>query len=37
MEQAIAAPASYAFHSPWGSFFLKDSKVLSQDGLSHLR
>jgi hypothetical protein len=32
MEQAIAAPASYAFHSPWGSFFLKDSKVLSQEG-----
>lgn len=32
MEQAIAAPASYAFYSPWGSFFLKDSKVLSQEG-----
>jgi hopanoid biosynthesis associated RND transporter like protein HpnN len=32
MEQAIAAPASYTFYSPWGSFFLKDSKVLSQEG-----
>ena len=31
-QQALAAPASYAFHSPWASFFLKDSKLLSQEG-----
>ena len=32
MEQALTAPASYLFHSPWASFFLKDSDVLSQEG-----
>jgi len=32
MEQALAAPGSYLFHSPWASFFLKDSDVLSQEG-----
>lgn len=32
LEQALAAPASYLFHSPWSSFFLKDSKLLSQEG-----
>ena len=32
MEQALAAPESYLFHSPWASFFLKDSTLLSQDG-----
>jgi hopanoid biosynthesis associated RND transporter like protein HpnN len=32
MEQALTTPESYLFHSPWGSFFLKDSKLLSQDG-----
>jgi len=32
MEQALAAPAAYLFHSPWASFFLKDSAVLSQEG-----
>ena len=32
MEQALAAPASYLFHSPWASFFLKDSELLSQEG-----
>jgi hopanoid biosynthesis associated RND transporter like protein HpnN len=32
MQQALVAPASYLFHSPWASFFLKDSKVLSQEG-----
>src|SRR5262249_25185194 len=32
MERALAAPASYVFHSPWASFFLKDSDILSQEG-----
>lgn len=32
MAQALTAPASYLFQSPWSSFFLKDSDVLSQDG-----
>jgi len=32
MEQVLTAPASYLFHSPWASFFLKDSDVLSQQG-----
>ena len=32
MEQALTAPAAYLFHSPWASFFLKDSDVLSQEG-----
>lgn len=32
IEQALAAPASYLFHSPWASFFLKESDILSQDG-----
>src|SRR5262249_19162389 len=32
MQQALTAPASYLFHSPWASFFLKDSDVLSQEG-----
>src|SRR5262249_35936521 len=32
LEQALTAPASYLFHSPWASFFLKDSDVLSQEG-----
>ena len=32
MEQALAAPGSYLFHSPWASFFLNDSDVLSQEG-----
>lgn len=31
MDQAIAAPSSFVFRSPWGHFFLKDSKLLSQD------
>ena len=32
IERALAAPASYLFHSPWASFFLKDSELLSQQG-----
>jgi hypothetical protein len=32
MEQAIAAPATYSFHSPWSRFFLKDSQLLSHEG-----
>jgi len=32
MAQALAAPATYVFHSPWASFFLKDSQILSQEG-----
>lgn len=32
MERALAAPATYVFHSPWASFFLKDSDILSQEG-----
>lgn len=32
MEQALAAPAAYLFHSPWASFFLKNSDLLSQQG-----
>src|SRR4029453_16237197 len=32
IEQALAAPAAYVFRSPWASFFLKDSKILSQEG-----
>jgi hopanoid biosynthesis associated RND transporter like protein HpnN len=32
LEQALAAPATYMFRSPWASFFLKDSDVLSQEG-----
>src|SRR5262250_3092279 len=32
MARALAAPATYVFHSPWASFFLKDSDVLSQEG-----
>jgi uncharacterized protein len=32
MERALVAPATYVFHSPWASFFLKDSDILSQEG-----
>jgi hopanoid biosynthesis associated RND transporter like protein HpnN len=32
IERALAAPATYVFHSPWASFFLKDSDILSQEG-----
>ncbi|HEY5867041.1 MAG TPA: MMPL family transporter, partial [Candidatus Tectomicrobia bacterium] len=32
MTRALAAPATYVFHSPWASFFLKDSAILSQEG-----
>jgi hopanoid biosynthesis associated RND transporter like protein HpnN len=32
MTRALATPAPAAFHSPWDSFFLKDSGVLSQTG-----
>ena len=32
MAQAMATPATYVFHSPWASFFLKDSQILSQEG-----
>jgi hypothetical protein len=32
VEQALAAPTTYRFRSPWASFFLKDSDVLSQEG-----
>ena len=32
MAQALAAPATYVFRSPWASFFLKDSQILSQEG-----
>jgi hopanoid biosynthesis associated RND transporter like protein HpnN len=32
MERALTAPATYVFHSPWASFFLKDSDILSQEG-----
>src|SRR5262245_36005533 len=32
MSQALAAPTTYVFHSPWASFFLKNSDVLSQEG-----
>jgi hopanoid biosynthesis associated RND transporter like protein HpnN len=32
ITRTLTAPAPVAFHSPWGSFFLKDSGVLSQTG-----
>lgn len=32
MEQALAAPDTYLFHSPWASFFLNDGDLLSEDG-----
>lgn len=32
MEQAIARPDTYTFHSPWSSFFLKDGDLFSKDG-----
>jgi hopanoid biosynthesis associated RND transporter like protein HpnN len=32
MTRALTAPGSAAFHSPWDSFFLKDSEVLSRQG-----
>jgi predicted RND superfamily exporter protein len=32
MAHALDAPASYLFHSPWSSFFLKESKVLAHEG-----
>lgn len=32
LAQALAVPTSYLFHSPWASFFLKDSDVLTQEG-----
>src|SRR5262249_31707750 len=32
LEQALAAPATYVFRSPWASFFLNDSQILSQEG-----
>jgi hopanoid biosynthesis associated RND transporter like protein HpnN len=32
MEQAIAAPDSYQFRSPWERFFLKDGEVFSKEG-----
>src|SRR5215831_2535451 len=32
MERALAAPATYIYRSPWASFFLKDSDILSQEG-----
>jgi uncharacterized protein len=32
MNQALTASESYRFLSPWGSFFLKNSRLLSQDG-----
>ncbi len=32
MRQALAAPATYVLRSPWASFFLKDSQILSQEG-----
>jgi uncharacterized protein len=32
MERALTAPVTYVFHSPWASFFLKDSDILSQEG-----
>jgi hopanoid biosynthesis associated RND transporter like protein HpnN len=32
MTRALATPAPAAFRSPWDSFFLKDSGVLSQTG-----
>src|SRR5262245_1485453 len=32
IEQALAAPATYVFRSPWASFFLKNSQILSQEG-----
>ena len=32
MEQALAAPGSSLFHSPWASFFLKDDDVFAQQG-----
>jgi hypothetical protein len=32
ITRALTAPASAAFHSPWDSFFLKDSEGLSQAG-----
>lgn len=32
LAQALAAPTSYLFRSPWASFFLKDSDVLTQEG-----
>ena len=32
IEHALAAPALYVFRSPWASFFLKDSDILSQEG-----
>jgi uncharacterized protein len=32
MTQALAAPSTYVFHSPWASFFLKENDTLSQEG-----
>jgi predicted RND superfamily exporter protein len=32
MEQALAAAATYVFHSPWGSFFFFFIQILSQEG-----
>ena len=32
MTRVLAAPTPAAFHSPWDSFFLKDSGILSQTG-----
>jgi hopanoid biosynthesis associated RND transporter like protein HpnN len=32
MEQAIAAPDTYRFHSPWAQFFLNDDDVFAEEG-----
>lgn len=32
MAQALAEDRRYVFHSPWEDFFLKDSKILSEEG-----
>jgi hopanoid biosynthesis associated RND transporter like protein HpnN len=32
MDQALANPTTYHFHSPWASFFLNDGDILSEDG-----
>jgi hopanoid biosynthesis associated RND transporter like protein HpnN len=32
MAQALAAPDTYVFRSPWASFFLKENGLLSQEG-----
>ena len=32
MEQALAAPHTYHFHSPWARFFLNDDDIFAEEG-----